>query len=191
MFACPDLHFKRLIYPWTEISMGNCSYLDTCRNINTCKYVHYELDPEPDAYTPEHVKALEKAKNKIPAYLQALTEPQWIKCDISRSAMGDPSRLALRDNGRRRNETTQHQMSPRRRSNIPLGDWTGNGAWERVSADLGLPESRRAYMGQDKSAPTTYTNWPNWPLAEPFEGALPSWYKRYIAMLAYTREGPS
>eukprot|EP00210_Caulerpa_lentillifera_P005492 g5252.t1 len=82
MFACPRLHFRRLIYPWTDISMGNCSYLDTCRNIYTCKYVHYELDPDPDAYTPEHVKALSKSKNKVPSYLQALSEPQWIKCDV-------------------------------------------------------------------------------------------------------------
>lgn len=82
MFACHRLHFRRLIYPWTDISMGNCSYLDTCRNIYTCKYVHYELDPEPDAYTPEHVKAISKTKSKVPSYLQALSEPQWIKCDV-------------------------------------------------------------------------------------------------------------
>ena len=62
--------------------MGNCSYLDTCRNVNTCKYVHYELDPDPDAYTAEHVKALEKSRNRVPGYLQALPEPQWIKCDV-------------------------------------------------------------------------------------------------------------
>lgn len=81
MYACPRLHFRKLIFPWTDEKMGNCSYLDTCRNINTCKYVHYELDPDPDAYTPEHVQALE-AKREVPAYLQALTKPQWIKCDI-------------------------------------------------------------------------------------------------------------
>jgi len=76
-YICPRLHFRRLLFPWTDISMGNCSYLDTCRNIHTCKYVHYELDPG-----IEQSKAMEKAKKKVPGYLQALPEPQWIKCDI-------------------------------------------------------------------------------------------------------------
>ena len=46
--ACPRVHFRRLVYPWTDTHLGNCSYLDTCRNMRNCKYVHYELDPELD-----------------------------------------------------------------------------------------------------------------------------------------------
>ncbi|CAD7699255.1 unnamed protein product [Ostreobium quekettii] len=82
MVACPRLHFRRLIFPWTDASLGNCSYLDTCRNISTCKYMHYELDPEPDALTPEHMQALSKPPPTIPKYLQALPEPQWVNCDV-------------------------------------------------------------------------------------------------------------
>ncbi|GMH41060.1 hypothetical protein BSKO_08970 [Bryopsis sp. KO-2023] len=82
MMACPRLHFRRLICPWTDVSLGNCSYLDTCRNINTCKYVHYELDSEPDALTPEHMKTAEQAGPSVPKYLQALPEPQFINCDV-------------------------------------------------------------------------------------------------------------
>lgn len=45
-FACDKLHFKRLIFPWTDPTLGNCSYLDTCRHMKGCKYIHYELDDE-------------------------------------------------------------------------------------------------------------------------------------------------
>lgn len=38
-FACRRLHFRRLVFPWTDISMGNCSYLDTCRHMKTCRFV--------------------------------------------------------------------------------------------------------------------------------------------------------
>lgn len=44
--ACDKLHFKRLIFSWTDPSLGNCSYLDTCRHMKGCKYIHYELDDE-------------------------------------------------------------------------------------------------------------------------------------------------
>ncbi len=29
--ACPRLHFVRIIRNHTDVSLGNCSYLDTCR----------------------------------------------------------------------------------------------------------------------------------------------------------------
>ena len=40
------LHFRKVIASWTDPSLGNCSYLDTCRHMKTCKYIHYELDDE-------------------------------------------------------------------------------------------------------------------------------------------------
>mmetsp|Transcript_6107 Transcript_6107/g.14186 ORF Transcript_6107/g.14186 Transcript_6107/m.14186 type:complete len:744 (+) Transcript_6107:164-2395(+) len=42
--ACTRIHFKKIIKPWTDESLGDCSYLDTCRHIDKCKYVHYALD---------------------------------------------------------------------------------------------------------------------------------------------------
>lgn len=41
--ACHRLHFAKVVQPWTDVSLGNCSYLDTCRNMRTCKYVHYQV----------------------------------------------------------------------------------------------------------------------------------------------------
>jgi len=36
-------HFRAIIKPYTDISLGNCSYLDTCRN-SECKYIHFEIE---------------------------------------------------------------------------------------------------------------------------------------------------
>ena len=33
-FACNRLHFRRIMFDWTDPSLGNCSYLDTCRHMN-------------------------------------------------------------------------------------------------------------------------------------------------------------
>ncbi|KAL9276007.1 putative N6-adenosine-methyltransferase MT-A70-like [Drosera capensis] len=42
------VHFRRIIAPHTDVNLGDCSFLDTCRHMKTCKYVHYELDPMDD-----------------------------------------------------------------------------------------------------------------------------------------------
>ncbi|GAB4822881.1 hypothetical protein N2152v2_009927 [Parachlorella kessleri] len=80
-FCCPRLHFLRLIFPWTDPALGNCSYLDSCRHMKTCKYIHYELDDRPDV--PHHMAVVAASQQKgVPKYLQALEEPQWINCDV-------------------------------------------------------------------------------------------------------------
>lgn len=70
-FACHRLHFQRLIFPWTDLSLGNCSYLDTCRHMKTCRYVHYQLDDSPQQAAlmgePAPPKALKQA---VPKYLE-------------------------------------------------------------------------------------------------------------------------
>ena len=42
--ACGKVHFRRIILPHTDVSLGDCSYLDTCRHMKTCKFVHYAID---------------------------------------------------------------------------------------------------------------------------------------------------
>eukprot|EP00197_Chlamydomonas_leiostraca_P016104 CAMPEP_0202858904 /NCGR_PEP_ID=MMETSP1391-20130828/1242_1 /ASSEMBLY_ACC=CAM_ASM_000867 /TAXON_ID=1034604 /ORGANISM="Chlamydomonas leiostraca, Strain SAG 11-49" /LENGTH=361 /DNA_ID=CAMNT_0049537881 /DNA_START=29 /DNA_END=1114 /DNA_ORIENTATION=+ len=95
--ACRRVHFRRLIYPWTDPSLGNCSYLNTCRNIRNCKYMHYEVDDEEEplqqslinpgaaaaaAATAGRQQGGGKGQAPVPKYLQALAQPQWIRCDI-------------------------------------------------------------------------------------------------------------
>uniref|UniRef100_A0A7S4B4V4 Uncharacterized protein n=1 Tax=Chrysotila carterae TaxID=13221 RepID=A0A7S4B4V4_CHRCT len=42
--SCEKIHFRRIIKPHTDLSLGDCSYLDTCRHMATCKFIHYEVD---------------------------------------------------------------------------------------------------------------------------------------------------
>lgn len=41
---CKKLHFKKILQKHTDESLGDCSFLNTCFHMDTCKYVHYEVD---------------------------------------------------------------------------------------------------------------------------------------------------
>ncbi|KAK4468226.1 hypothetical protein MN116_008383 [Schistosoma mekongi] len=41
---CTKLHFRKIIHPHTDESLGDCSFLNTCFHVDTCKYVHYTID---------------------------------------------------------------------------------------------------------------------------------------------------
>jgi len=85
--ACAKIHFKKIIKPWTDESLGDCSYLDTCRHIEKCKYVHYALD-----VTAEQTKYLNDAgshnrgtdtKRINELVMKGMETPaQWIHCDL-------------------------------------------------------------------------------------------------------------
>lgn len=86
--ACEKVHFRRIIAPHTDVNLGDCSFLDTCRHMKTCKYVHYELDPTPDvspmmmgsgALPPP--KPLKTKRAEYCSEVE-LGESQWINCDI-------------------------------------------------------------------------------------------------------------
>ncbi|VDD83234.1 unnamed protein product [Mesocestoides corti] len=96
---CTKLHFKKIIHAHTDESLGDCSFLNTCFHVDTCKYVHYEIDPA-DLTTAEAREAagaynrgqlrpdtLDKRKSGLALEKAAsasvpLYPPQWIKCDI-------------------------------------------------------------------------------------------------------------
>ncbi|XP_031262724.1 putative N6-adenosine-methyltransferase MT-A70-like [Pistacia vera] len=86
--ACEKVHFRRIIAPHTDINLGDCSFLDTCRHMKTCKYVHYELDPErdlpPTVMGAGTLPLSKPLKPQRPEYCSEveLGEPQWINCDI-------------------------------------------------------------------------------------------------------------
>lgn len=79
---CNKLHFKKIIQAHTDESLGDCSFLNTCFHMDSCKYVHYEVDAldavRPDADTG---RPLTIAKRTIdPA--ATMYPPQWIQCDL-------------------------------------------------------------------------------------------------------------
>lgn len=43
---CEKIHFVIKKMPNTDMKLGDCSYLDTCRHLESCKYIHYMVDPE-------------------------------------------------------------------------------------------------------------------------------------------------
>ena len=44
---CNRIHYKAIITPFTQMHLGDCSYLSTCRRQDTCKFVHYDFDLTP------------------------------------------------------------------------------------------------------------------------------------------------
>jgi hypothetical protein len=45
--SCEDkIHFREIIFPHTDLSLGDCPYLDQCYHINRgCRYMHYQHVP--------------------------------------------------------------------------------------------------------------------------------------------------
>ncbi|KAM8793643.1 N(6)-adenosine-methyltransferase catalytic subunit METTL3, partial [Eudromia elegans] len=85
---CRKLHFRRIINKHTDESLGDCSFLNTCFHMDTCKYVHYEIDacaegpaPGARARSPGHELALPQPAG-ADAGADRLFPPQWICCDI-------------------------------------------------------------------------------------------------------------
>ncbi|XP_028410139.1 N6-adenosine-methyltransferase catalytic subunit-like [Dendronephthya gigantea] len=82
---CKKVHFRKIIQKHTDESLGDCSFLNTCFHMDTCKYVHYEVD-----YTgvskDRDKKIGEKDKNEksmsTPGGNITLIPPQWIQCDL-------------------------------------------------------------------------------------------------------------
>mmetsp|Transcript_20564 Transcript_20564/g.44991 ORF Transcript_20564/g.44991 Transcript_20564/m.44991 type:complete len:601 (-) Transcript_20564:135-1937(-) len=101
--ACEGLHFVRIIQPHTDVSLGDCNYLDTCNHMRTCKRIHYELDQTLDGPMGMHPgmmggpmgmhprmmggpmgmhPGMMPPPRPVPGYLQALGSPQWVNCDV-------------------------------------------------------------------------------------------------------------
>ncbi|XP_074787156.1 N(6)-adenosine-methyltransferase catalytic subunit METTL3 isoform X2 [Athene noctua] len=88
---CRKLHFRRIINKHTDESLGDCSFLNTCFHMDTCKYVHYEIDAPPE--TPPRTPPQSHPRDRSPpqdltrapgadAGADRLFPPQWICCDI-------------------------------------------------------------------------------------------------------------
>ena len=81
--TCTKLHFKKIIQSHTDESLGDCSFLNTCFHMATCKYVHYEVDTLPNINTnkPTDVKTNRCIKRSVDPSV-TLYPPQWIQCDL-------------------------------------------------------------------------------------------------------------
>lgn len=91
---CRKLHFRTIINRWTAPELGDCTFLNNCRRGNTCKFVHYEVDPK-DRERVERLSRKRKAsiatKDLIETQLDRTdmrtTPAQWIQCDVRKLHM--------------------------------------------------------------------------------------------------------
>lgn len=75
---CSKLHFRKIIQCHTDESLGDCSFLNTCFHMDSCKYVHYEVD----GAKVKDIAEISDDRNKSLADKTKLYPPQWIQCDL-------------------------------------------------------------------------------------------------------------
>lgn len=94
--SCQKLHFKKILKLHTDESLGDCSFLNTCFHMDTCKYVHYEIDYRGTDLDPrKNKKGIKKKdvvndeKSLMPKFAsdedyikRKMLPPQWVNCDI-------------------------------------------------------------------------------------------------------------
>lgn len=86
-FKCNRLHFKKIIQSHTDVVLGDCSFLNTCFHMSTCKYVHYQVDNAEQtankALKSSQQEAAESSQVLIPKRIEVTLNPsQWIQCDL-------------------------------------------------------------------------------------------------------------
>lgn len=90
--ACAKLHFRRIIQNHTDESLGDCSFLNTCFHMETCKFVHYAIDDSIDE--PESLPRPVKVKQStLPR--SKLFPPQWVQCDLRTFDMSTLGKFAV------------------------------------------------------------------------------------------------
>ncbi len=77
---CKKLHFKKIIQAHTDVVLGDCSFLNTCFHMSSCKYVHYQVDNEQSLMKPS--KSEESPEPSVEPSGLSLIPPQWIQCDL-------------------------------------------------------------------------------------------------------------
>ncbi|XP_050521725.1 N6-adenosine-methyltransferase subunit METTL3 isoform X2 [Daktulosphaira vitifoliae] len=82
--VCKKLHFKKIIQQHTDESLGDCSFLNTCFHMDTCKYVHYEVDGVTSKVNLVNALNSFPAKKGLHPDKKKLAPPlcQWIQCDL-------------------------------------------------------------------------------------------------------------
>lgn len=82
------IHFLPLVTAVTDVSLGNCSYLDTCHKLKSCRYLHYyTLNPpasvKSKALEPKPLLALDYTVGEChDTVTRSETPAQWINCDV-------------------------------------------------------------------------------------------------------------
>jgi len=92
---CDKLHFAKIIQPHTDESLGDCSFLNTCFHMDTCKYIHYQVDQD-DARRAERRK---RSGDNIDNLLATINGQQKIGLNSSISSNNSISGLTKNNDG--------------------------------------------------------------------------------------------
>ncbi|XP_045588812.1 N6-adenosine-methyltransferase subunit METTL3 [Procambarus clarkii] len=82
---CGRLHFRKIIQKHTDESLGDCSFLNTCFHMDTCRYVHYEVDyagVSGQEQQDQPTSIIMPQERPRPEERSILFPPQWIQCDL-------------------------------------------------------------------------------------------------------------
>ncbi|KAG2733436.1 hypothetical protein G9P44_002961 [Scheffersomyces stipitis] len=96
IYSCSKskIHFLPIINSHTEVFSGDCSYLDTCHKMKTCRYVHYfTLNPLIEGNDNNSSADENEIQRQCLAHEYTIGEcfsenhrkvipPQWINCDV-------------------------------------------------------------------------------------------------------------
>lgn len=84
--SCRKLHFKKIIQKHTDETLGDCSFLNTCFHMDTCKYVHYEVDrcgqQSSKEQLPVNATTSANGASRTLGESTTLYPPQWVQCDL-------------------------------------------------------------------------------------------------------------
>ncbi|CAI5756709.1 unnamed protein product [Candida verbasci] len=82
---CEKIHFLPIINNHTDLTLGDCSYLDTCHKMRNCRYLHYfTLNPLPRQKQQQQViKSYDYTIDDcFTENFRPILPPQWIECDV-------------------------------------------------------------------------------------------------------------
>ena len=84
---CEKLHFVKILQAHTDESLGDCSFLNTCFHMDTCKYIHYEVDKADVAIKMRKEETCSGSGQERTSVLRSpestkLMPPQWVQCDL-------------------------------------------------------------------------------------------------------------
>lgn len=87
-----NLHFIPIIQSQTDFKLGDCSYLDTCHKMSSCRYIHYgqlmplrkkEVDHNETYEIYENIRLWDYTRGEsVCSYLKPELPAQWINCDL-------------------------------------------------------------------------------------------------------------
>ncbi|KAL8574597.1 hypothetical protein ACOMHN_061597 [Nucella lapillus] len=83
---CSKLHFRKIIQKHTDESLGDCSFLNTCFHMDTCKYVHYEVETVTSnselALLKKEATLAKQASDASHGDMVRMFPPQYVQCDL-------------------------------------------------------------------------------------------------------------